>query len=132
MEFKKNIVQTDKAPSAIGPYSQGVIFQDICFFSGQIGIDPSTGNLVEGIHLQVNQILKNIDALLNSLKLSRPHILKTTVFLTDLKNFAVVNEAFEKYFEKPYPARSTIEVSALPKGAVVEIEVIAALKNVQL
>jgi 2-iminobutanoate/2-iminopropanoate deaminase len=132
MEFKKNIVQTDKAPAAIGPYSQGVIFQDICFFSGQIGIDPSTGNIVEGIHLQVNQILKNIDALLNSLKLSRSHILKTTVFLTDLKNFAVVNEAFEKYFERPYPARSTIEVSALPKGAVVEIEVIAALKNVQL
>jgi 2-iminobutanoate/2-iminopropanoate deaminase len=132
MEFKKNIVQTDKAPAAIGPYSQGVVFQDTCFFSGQIGIDPLTGNLVEGINLQVNQIFKNIDALLNSLKLSRSHILKTTVFLTDLKNFSAINESFEKYFESPYPARSTIEVSALPKGAAVEIEVIAALKNVQL
>ncbi len=129
MAYSKNIIQTDKAPSAIGTYSQGVIFQGIAFFSGQIGIDPQTGNLVEGIEQQITQILKNIDGLLESQKITRSHILKTTVFLTDLKNFSSVNVAFEKFFEKPYPARSTVEVSGLPKGALVEIEVIAALKN---
>jgi 2-iminobutanoate/2-iminopropanoate deaminase len=129
MEFKKNVIQTGNAPSAIGTYSQGIIFQGICFFSGQIGIDPAIGELVEGLVPQLNQVLKNIDGILKSQNLTRSHILKTTVFLTDLKNFPAVNEAYEKFFEKPYPARSTVEVSALPKGALVEIEVIAAQKN---
>lgn len=129
MEFKKTIVQTDNAPAAIGTYSQGVVYQGICFFSGQIGIDPISGNLVEGLDQQIEQVLNNIDALLNSQNLKRSHILKTTVFLTDLKNFSAVNEAYEKFFERPYPARSTVEISALPKGALVEIEVIAAKKN---
>lgn len=129
MEFKKTIVQTDNAPAAIGTYSQGVVYQGICFFSGQIGIDPISGNLVEGLDQQIKQVLNNIDALLNSQNLKRSHILKTTVFLTDLKNFSAVNEAYEKFFERPYPARSTVEISALPKGALVEIEVIAAKKN---
>lgn len=130
MEFKKNIIQTDKAPAAIGTYSQGVEYQGLCFFSGQIGIDPVGGNLADGVELQINQIFKNIDALLQSQNLSRAHILKTTVFLTDLKVFSTINKAFDSFFDKPYPARSTVEVSALPKGAMVEIEVIAAKKNV--
>jgi len=129
MEFKKTIIQADNAPAAIGPYSQGVIYQGICFFSGQIGIDPVSGKLTEGLELQIKQTLSNIDGLLKSQNLNRGHILKTTVFLTDLKNFAAVNQAYESFFEKPYPARSTIEVSGLPKGALVEIEVMAAKKN---
>lgn len=130
MEFKKNIIQSNEAPAAIGTYSQGVEYQGLCFFSGQIGINPGDGNLADGVELQIKQIFKNIDALLKSQNLSRSHILKTTVFLTDLKVFSVINEAFDSFFEKPYPARSTVEVSALPKGALVEIEVIAAKRNV--
>lgn len=130
MEFKKNIIQTNEAPAAIGTYSQGVEYQGLCFFSGQIGLDPVDGNLADGVELQIKQIFKNIDALLKSQNLSRSHILKTTVFLTDLKVFSVINEAFDSFFDKPYPARSTVEVSALPKGAFVEIEVIAAKRNV--
>ena len=79
---------------------------------------------------QIKQIFKNIQALLQSQNISRAHIIKTTVFLTDLKNFSAINEAFDSFFDKPYPARSTVEVSGLPKGALVEIEVIAAKKNV--
>jgi len=130
MEFKKNIIQTEKAPAAIGTYSQGVEYQGLCFFSGQIGIDPISGNLVDGVEPQIKQIFKNIQALLQSQNISRAHIIKTTVFLTDLKNFSAINEAFDSFFDKPYPARSTVEVSGLPKGALVEIEVIAAKKNV--
>lgn len=130
MEFKKTIVKTDKAPAAIGTYSQGVVYQGICFFSGQIGIDPLSEKIADGLEPQIDQILKNIDALLGSQNLNRGHIIKTTVFLTDMKNFSSVNLAYEKFFEKPYPARSTVEVSGLPKGALVEIEVIAAKKNV--
>lgn len=129
MEFKKIIIQTKNAPAAIGTYSQGVIYQGICFFSGQIGIDPISGKLADSLELQIKQTLSNIDALLISQNLNRGHIIKTTVFLTDLKNFAAVNEAYENFFEKPYPARSTVEVSGLPKGALVEIEVMAAKKN---
>ena len=96
MGFKKNIVQTDRAPAAIGTYSQGVVYQGICYFSGQIGIDSKSGKLAEGVALQIKQIFRNIDALLNSQNLTKSHILKTTVFLTDLNNFAAINEAYEK------------------------------------
>lgn len=126
MGFTKKIVSTEKAPAAVGTYSQGVEHNGVFYFSGQIGIDPKTGNLVEGFEAQVNQVLKNIDGLLESQNLTREHILKTSIFLTDLGQFAKVNEAYVKYFSEPYPARSCVEVPALPKGALVEIEVIAA------
>lgn len=126
MGFKKNIIQTDLAPAAVGTYSQGVEHQGVYYFSGQIGIDPKTGELKEGFGAQVKQIMKNIDGLLESCNISREHIIKTSIFVTDLGNFSLVNEAYVEFFSEPYPARSCVEVPNLPKGAVVEIEVIAA------
>lgn len=122
----KIIINTDNAPAAVGTYSQGVAVNGTYYFSGQIGIDPKTGNLVEGFIPQMNQVMKNIDGLLNSQNLTRDNIVKTSIFLTDLNNFSAVNDAYIEFFKAPYPARSTVEVSKLPKGAVVEIEVIAA------
>lgn len=121
----KKIINTDKAPAAVGTYSQGVEFNGVSYFSGQIGIDPKTNVLVEGFQAQLDQILRNIDGLLEAQKLTRNDILKTSIFVTDLANFGLVNEAYTKYFQAPYPARSCVQVPALPKGAVVEIEVIA-------
>ena len=126
MSFKKNIIETDLAPSAVGTYSQGVEYGGVYYFSGQIGIDPKTSTLVEGFEAQTNQIMKNIDGLLEHCKISREHILKTSIFVTDLANFDKVNAAYIEYFKEPYPARSCVQVPALPKGALVEIEVIAA------
>lgn len=126
MGFKKNIVNTTKAPTAVGTYSQGVEYGGVYYFSGQIGIDPTTGELVHGFDNQVKQILNNIDGLLESCNITREHILKTSIFLTDLGQFGTVNQAYVEYFTQPYPARSCVEVPALPKGALVEIEVIAA------
>lgn len=124
--MEKIIVKTDKAPAAVGTYSQGVAVNGTFYFSGQIGIDPATGNLVEGFGGQLKQVMKNIDGLLSSQGLNRESIVKTSIFLTDLNNFAEVNQAYVEFFKEPYPARSTVEVSKLPKGALVEIEVIAA------
>jgi len=126
MTFKKNIISTDKAPTAVGTYSQGVEYNGVYHISGQIGINPQTGNLAEDFDSQTKQIMKNIDGLLESCNISREHIIKTTIFVTDLANFGLVNEAYIKYFSEPYPARSCVQVPALPKGALVEIEVIAA------
>lgn len=124
--MEKIIVKTDKAPAAVGTYSQGVAVGGTYYFSGQIGIDPATGNLVEGFSAQLKQVMKNIDGLLSSQGLTRESIVKTSIFLTDLNNFAEVNQAYVEFFKEPYPARSTVEVSKLPKGALVEIEVIAS------
>lgn len=126
MSFKKNIVNTDLAPAAVGTYSQGVEHNGVYYFSGQIGLDPKTGELQEGFEAQTKQIMKNIDGLLESCSITREHILKTSIFVTDLANFGKVNEAYVEYFSQPYPARSCVQVPALPKGALVEIEVIAA------
>ena len=123
--MKKKIISTDKAPSSVGAYSQCVEYNDVLYFSGQIGISPQDNQLKVGFELQLEQILKNIDAILESQNLKRENIIKTTVFLTDLGYFEKVSEAYVQYFEKPYPARSCVEVSALPKGALVEIEVLA-------
>jgi len=128
MALQKNIIHTSKAPSAVGTYSQGVEFNNVFYFSGQIGLDPSTMNLSVDFSEQTDQILKNIDGLLESAGMNRENIIKTTIFLTDLGKFSAVNVAYEKYFTPPYPARSTVQVSALPKGAQIEIEVIAAKK----
>lgn len=126
MSFQRNIVKTDKAPAAVGTYSQGVEYNGVYYFSGQIGMDPANGKLVEGFEAQTKQIMENIDGLLESCNLTREHIIKTSIFVTDLANFGAVNEAYIEYFKEPYPARSCVEVPALPKGALVEIEVIAA------
>lgn len=124
--LNKNIIKTDLAPAAVGTYSQGVEYNGVFYFSGQIGIEPKSGVLAEGFKPQLNQVMANIDGLLKSQNLDRTNIIKTSIFLTDLNNFAEVNAAYVEYFKEPYPARSTVQVSALPKGALVEIEVIAA------
>ena len=126
--MEKNFIKTDLAPSAVGTYSQGVEWNGTILFSGQIGIDPQTSTLVEGFDAQLDQIMKNIDGLLKSQDLTREHILKTSIFMTDLGLFSKVNEVYENYFSAPFPARSCIQVPALPKGALIEIEVIAARK----
>ena len=119
------IINTDKAPSAVGTYSQGVEVNGTFYFSGQIGLNPESMEMAEGFGGQLEQIMQNIDALLNSESLSRSNIIKTTIFLKDLADFGQVNAAYEAFFTAPYPARSCVEVSRLPKDALVEIEVIA-------
>jgi 2-iminobutanoate/2-iminopropanoate deaminase len=126
MSFEKKIINTDKAPAAVGTYSQGVFHNGVYYFSGQIGLNPANGEMQNGFDAQLEQVMKNIDGLLESQQLTRENIIKTTIFMTDLAQFGKVNEAYVSFFKAPYPARSTVQVSALPKGAVVEIEVIAA------
>lgn len=126
MSFEKNIIRTEKAPAAVGTYSQGVEYNGVFYFSGQIGMDPKTSELADGFQAQTKQIMNNIDGLLEYCGITREHILKTSIFVTDLANFGKVNEAYVDFFKEPYPARSCVEVPNLPKGALVEIEVIAA------
>lgn len=123
--MKREILATKLAAAAVGTYSQGVKHNGVWYFSGQIGLDLN-GNMREGFDAQLEQVLKNIDGLLEGAGLTRDHILKTTIFMTDLALFGKVNEAYVKFFKEPFPSRSTVQVPALPKGALVEIEVIAA------
>jgi len=120
------IINTQAAPKAVGTYSQGCEYGGVFYFSGQIGLNPDNMEMKEGFKGQLDQVLKNIDGLLESQSMTRKNILKTTIFLTDLANFGMVNDAYKEYFSAPYPARSCVEVSRLPKDALVEIEVIAA------
>lgn len=122
---KLKIIETKNAPEAIGAYSQGIEINGTYYFSGQIGIDPASMKLQPTFETQLDQILKNIDALLEETGLTRSNIVKSTIFLTDLSNFGVVNAAYTAYFQEGFPARSCIEASKLPKDALVEIEVIA-------
>lgn len=121
----KNIVKTDRAPGAIGPYSQGVDVGNMIFFSGQIPLNPQTGEMPEGIEAQAKQALENVKGLLESQGLDFSNVVKTTVFLDSMDDFNTVNEIYAQYFVEPYPARSAVEVGKLPKGALVEVEVIA-------
>ena len=122
----KKHVATDEAPQPIGPYSQAVVAGGFLFVSGQTPIDPATGKLVEGdITVQAEQVLKNILAILRQAKMGTEQVVKTTIFLADMADFARVNEAYARYFGKEPPARSTVQVGALPMNARVEIEVIA-------
>lgn len=120
-------IETTQAPAAIGPYSQGVRAGDYLFFSGQIPIDPATGELVSGdIEDQANQVMANLEAVLAAAGTEFGRVVKTTIFLTDLKYFGIVNEIYGRKFSGVFPpARSTVQVAALPKGALLEIECIA-------
>lgn len=121
--MKKNVIHTEKAPAAVGPYSQAVCVVGVVATSGQIPLDPATGLLVEGgITEQTEQVMKNLEAVLTEGDLSFENVIKTTVFLADMNDFAAMNEVYAKYFSEPYPARSAVQVGALPKGAKVEIE----------
>jgi len=119
-------VKTDKAPKAIGPYSQGVKVGNFVFVSGQIPVDPKTGNLIEGdIKEKTKIVLENLKAILESAGSSLERVVKVTVFVNDINNFEAVNEIYSEYFEKNKPARSFVEVSRLPKNVDIEIEAIA-------
>lgn len=120
------IISTDKAPAAIGPYSQGVKAGGLIFFSGQIPIDPASGEVVKGdISTQAELVMINIEALLTAAGIGFKNVVKTTIFLTNLADFGVVNEIYGRRFTAAPPARSTVEVKALPRGVDIEIEVIA-------
>jgi 2-iminobutanoate/2-iminopropanoate deaminase len=122
----KKIISTNEAPGAIGPYSQAVRNASFLFCSGQIPLDPKSGQIVPGdIAAQTRRVLDNIAAILKAEGLSFDHVVKTTIFLTNLGDFQTVNEIYGSYFKQDPPARSTVQVAALPKGANVEIEVIA-------
>jgi 2-iminobutanoate/2-iminopropanoate deaminase len=122
----KTIIKPAKSPAAVGPYNHAVRVGDLLFCAGQIPIEPATGNLISGdIKAQTERVLENVKAILDDQKLTFANVVKSTVFLTDLANFAGMNEVYAKYFTADFPARSTIQVAALPKGANVEIEVIA-------
>ena len=123
----KEIVTTDKAPKAIGPYSQAVRSGDLLFLSGQIPLDPVTGEMVDGdVRVQAERVMENIAAVLAEAGLGFESVVKTTIFLTDLASFGAVNEIYGSRFSSAPPARSTVEVKGLPRGAQVEIEVIAS------
>ena len=120
------VISTKKAPAAIGPYSQAIQVGNLVYTSGQIPIDPSTGAFVEGgIKEQTRQSLTNVKAILEEVGLSMNNVVKTTVFMADMNDFAETNSIYAEFFSEPYPARSAIAVKTLPKGALVEIEVIA-------
>lgn len=122
----KTIIRPKNSPPAVGPYNHAVRVGDMLFCAGQIPIDPKSGNLIEGdVKAQTTQVLENVKAILEDQKLSFANVVKTTVFLTNLADFASMNEVYSKYFTADYPARSTIQVAALPKNANVEIEVVA-------
>lgn len=119
------VVKTNKAPGAIGPYSQGIDIGNMIFFSGQIPLDPETGVMPEGIEAQTRCALDNVKGLLESQNLTFKNVVKTTVFLDNINDFATMNGIYAEYFEEPYPARSAVEVAKLPKGALLEVEVVA-------
>ena len=122
----KTIIKPAKSPTAVGPYNHAVRIGDLLFCAGQIPLDPATGNLVAGdIKAQTERVLQNVKAILDDQKLSFTNVVKSTVFMTNLADFAAMNEVYARYFTADFPARSTVQVAALPKGASVEIEVVA-------
>ena len=122
-------ISTEKAPAAIGPYSQAIQVGNLVYTSGQIPIDPATGMIVKGgIKEQTLQSLTNVKAILEEVGLTMSNVLKTTVFMADMGDFADMNSVYAEFFKEPYPARSAVAVKTLPKGALVEIEVIAEVK----
>ena len=122
------VISTTKAPAAIGPYSQAIQVGNLVYTSGQIPIDPATDNFVEGgIKEQTRQSLTNVQAILKEAGLTMENVVKTTVFMADMNDFADMNTVYAEFFAEPYPARSAVAVKTLPKGALVEIEVVAAV-----
>ncbi|MDK2916306.1 MAG: 2-iminobutanoate/2-iminopropanoate deaminase [Euryarchaeota archaeon] len=119
---------TANAPDPIGPYSQAVLCGDLLFTSGQIGLDPATGALPDTVAGETKQTMENLRAVLREAGLDFPDVVQTRIYVTDLADFDTVNAVYAAYFEEPYPARSTVEVAALPKGARVEIEVVARMR----
>jgi 2-iminobutanoate/2-iminopropanoate deaminase len=124
--FMKTIINSDKAPAPIGPYSQAVLINGTLYASGQIAINPSTGTLVlENIKTETMQVMQNIKAVLDAAGMDFSHVVKTSIFILDMNNFSQVNEIYGSYFKDNFPARETVQVSGLPKGVNVEISVTA-------
>jgi 2-iminobutanoate/2-iminopropanoate deaminase len=124
--MEKEAVKTDKAPQAVGPYSQAIKFNNLVFLSGQIHLDPSTNQLIDAdITVQTERVMENLQAVLAQAGSSFDKVLKSTIYLADMNDFAKVNEVYGKYFSEPKPARSTVAVATLPKNARIEIDVIA-------
>lgn len=121
----KQVLATDQAPTAIGPYSQGIAASETVYVSGQLPLDPATGAFPEGIAAQTAQSLKNIQAILAQQGMTLANVVKTTVFLADINDFAEMNKVYGEFFTQPYPARSAVQVAKLPKDAPLEIECIA-------
>jgi 2-iminobutanoate/2-iminopropanoate deaminase len=126
----KTVIQTSDAPAAIGPYSQAIKVGRTIYCSGQIGLDPKTGNLIEGgFEAQTHQMFRNVQAVVRGSGATMAQVVKMTLFLTDLSHFSKVNEIAPLYFDAPFPARSTVGVASLPKGAQIECEVIVVLND---
>lgn len=123
--MSKKIISTTQAPAAIGPYSQAVQTGNLVFTSGQLGMDPVSGELAAGVEAQAHQAFKNLEAILTAAGGSLANVVKFTLFLTDLSDFAKVNEIMAQYVPQPYPARSTVGVASLPKGGLFEVEAVA-------
>ena len=123
----KHVIAPEQAPAALGPYAAGIATGNLAFLAGQLGLDPVTGELADGVVAQAEQALKNVEALLTAAGATFDNVIKTTVFLADIADFNAVNEVYGSRFTEPYPARSAVQVGALPKGALVEIECIVAL-----
>ncbi len=121
----REAISTGGAPAAIGPYSQAIAMDRLLFCSGQLGLDPRTGNLVDGVEAQAERAMLNLRAVLDAAGLTFEDVVKTTIFLADMNDFAVVNAIYGRFMPDPPPARSTVQVAALPKGGRVEIEAIA-------
>ena len=121
----KQVISTTEAPAAIGPYSQAILVGNTLFASGQLGIDPKTGEFPSGVTTQTEQSFRNIHAILKEAGLTIDHVVKTTVFLADMADFAAMNAVYEKQFSGTFPARSAVAVKTLPKNGLVEIEIIA-------
>ena len=122
------VISTDKAPAAIGPYSQARVVGDLIFASGQIPIIPATGALAEGLEAQAEQVFTNIAHLLEAAGSDMGHVVKTTVFIKDMNDFGAINAIYARHFREPFPARSCVEVARLPKDVLLECEVIAVVK----
>lgn len=124
--MEKKIINTNNAPAPIGPYNQAVSFGNMLFISGQIALDPTTGELVQGdVKAEAQQVMKNLEAILKEAGMDFSNVIKTTIFLMDMQQFAVVNEVYGTYFTDNAPARETVQVAGLPKGVKVEISMIA-------
>ena len=121
----RQAIQTNGAPAALGPYSQAIRSGDLVFCSGQIGLDPATGELADGVEAQAERALRNLQSVLDAAGLSFDDVVKTTIFLADVGDFAAVNAVYARFMSDPPPARSTIGIGGLPKGALVEVEAIA-------
>lgn len=125
----RDVIHTDRAPAAVGPYSQAVRVGNLVFTAGQVGIDPTTGQLREGLEAQTRQVMANLQAVLQAAGADLSTVVKTTIFMTDLSAFKQVNAIYGEYFREAPPARSTVQVAALPLGALIEIEAVAVIRD---